>query len=128
TADDLAEVPIETASGGKLHLGDIAAVVEDHQPLIGDAVFTDGDPGLLLVIEKFPGANTVQVTQGVEDAMGALAPGLAGIDVDTSIYRPASYIERGANNLDVALLIELLLIAVAIIGLLYEWRTALVAF
>jgi Cu/Ag efflux pump CusA len=128
TADDLAEVPIETASGAKLHLGDIATVVEDHQPLIGDAVFTDGDPGLLLVIEKFPGANTVQVTQGVEDAMGALAPGLAGIDVDTSIYRPASYIERGASNLDVALLIALLLIAAAIIGLLYEWRTALVAF
>ena len=32
-------------------------------PLIGDAVVNDG-PGLLLVVQKFRGANTVEVTQG----------------------------------------------------------------
>ncbi len=63
TASDLAKVPIDRASGGTLRLGDVADVVEDHQPLIGDAIFTDGDPGLLLVVEKFPGANTLDVTQ-----------------------------------------------------------------
>jgi Putative silver efflux pump len=42
TASDLAKVPIDRASGGALRLGDVADVVEDHQPLIGDAIFTDG--------------------------------------------------------------------------------------
>jgi multidrug efflux pump subunit AcrB len=32
TATDLAEVPIETASGTTVRLGDVADVVEDHQP------------------------------------------------------------------------------------------------
>ena len=127
TAADLAEIPIDTASGATLQLGDVADVVEDHQPLIGDAVFTDGDPGLLLVIEKFPGANTVDVTRGIEDAVGALAPGLTGVDVDTSIYRPATYIEHGAHNLDLAFLLALLLIIVTIGALLFEWRSAVVA-
>jgi Cu/Ag efflux pump CusA len=127
TASDLGEIPIETSKGTTMQLGDVADVVEDHQPLIGDAVFTDGAPGLLLVVEKFPGANTVEVTNGVEDAVAALAPGLGGIDVDTSVYRPASYIERGASNLDRALLIALLLVAGAIFLLLFEWRSALIA-
>src|SRR5580765_6370808 len=51
----LSQVPIE---GSETRLGDVANVVEDHQPLLGDAL-TKGGPGLLLVIEKFPGANTL---------------------------------------------------------------------
>jgi len=52
-AAELAEVPID-AGGKSLLLGDVAKVVEDHQPLIGDAVFTDGDSGLLLVVRSSP--------------------------------------------------------------------------
>ena len=50
-ADDLAQVVIEGASGKRL--GDVARVVEDHQPLIGDAIVNDA-PALMLVVEKFP--------------------------------------------------------------------------
>src|SRR5437667_2932784 len=59
---ELAQVDVE---GTKLTLGDVAAVVEDHQPLIGDDILNDS-PGLLLVIEKFPGANPQDVTRGVD--------------------------------------------------------------
>src|SRR5690349_21631474 len=47
---DLAQVNVE---GTKLRLGDVANVVEDHQPLIGDDII-DNNPGLMFVIEKFP--------------------------------------------------------------------------
>ena len=126
TATDLAEVPIETASGATLRLGDVADVVEDHQPLIGDAIFADGDPGLMLVIDKFPGANTVEVTRGIETAIEALRPGLTGVDVDTSLYRPATDIEDGGRTLGVVFLLGLLLAIVAIGLLLYSWRSAVV--
>ncbi|HET7073019.1 MAG TPA: efflux RND transporter permease subunit, partial [Mycobacterium sp.] len=92
TAKDLAQVPVEDVAGVPLRLGDVADVVEDHQPLIGDAVVDDG-PGLMLVVEKAPGANTLEVTREVEDALQALRPGLGGIKIDTSVYRPATYIE-----------------------------------
>ena len=46
-------MPVE-AAGGRLRLADVSNVVEDHQPLIGDAVVNDGN-GLMLVVEKFPG-------------------------------------------------------------------------
>ena len=69
-----------------------------HQPLIGDAVVDDGD-GLLLVVEKFPGASTLEVTNGVEEALDELRPGLAGLRTDTSIFRPATLIEDAIDNL-----------------------------
>ena len=50
-----------------LRLGDVACVVEDHQPLIGDAI-VNGKPGLMLVVEKLPTGNTLDVTTGVEEA------------------------------------------------------------
>src|SRR3954454_4451056 len=65
TGSDLAQVRVEdTAADKPLRLGDVATVVEDHQPLIGDAVVNDGQ-GLVLVVEKLPGANTLEVTRGI---------------------------------------------------------------
>src|SRR3954452_16273503 len=60
TPDDLGSVPVDGTSGSnRLRLGDVARVVEAHQqPLIGDAVVRGG-PGLLLVVDKTPGANTL---------------------------------------------------------------------
>src|SRR3954451_11787584 len=94
TADDLAKVPVDGGAARSIALGDVADVVEDHQPLIGDAVFTDREPGILLVIEEFPDANTVAVTSGLEGALDALRPGLSGVHLDPDVYRPAAYVER----------------------------------
>src|SRR5918992_1192427 len=122
---ELRKVPID-GTGGKLRLGDVTRVVEDHQPLIGDAVVNDGD-GLMLVIEKFPGANTVEVTKGVEAALDDLKPGLAGMKPDTSVFRPASYIEDAVGNLTLALVIAGILLALVVAAFLLRWRTVLVA-
>lgn len=127
TAADLAEVPIDGAGGKSLQLGDVARVVEDHQPLIGDAVFTDGDPGLLLVVEKFPSTNTVNVTRAVESKLEALRPGLGGIQVDASIYRPATYVERSARGLSRSFLLGLLLMVLAIGVFSFSWRAVVIS-
>ena len=121
TPEDLARVPIQDVTGPPLRLGDVAEVTQDHQLLIGDAV----GPDLMLVVQKFPEANTAEVTTGLENALDALAPGLAGIQIDTSIYRPATYIETSTNNLSIALLIGGILAILALVGLMFDWRGAL---
>jgi CzcA family heavy metal efflux pump len=122
SADDLARVPIEGAEN--LRLGDVATVVEDHQPLIGDAIL-DQSPGLLLVVEKFPGTNTLEVTRGVEDVLRAMLPGLPGIKLNSSIFRPANFIESSIANVGNALLIGFLML-VLLLGLFAGWRAALI--
>src|SRR3712207_2333208 len=112
--------------GSSATLGEIAKVVLGHQPLIGDAIVKDG-PGLMLVVEKFPGFNTREVTRAVEAALEKMRPGLKGIDVDTSIYRPAGFIERATGNLLTGLLIACALLVVCLIAFLRGWRVALIA-
>jgi CzcA family heavy metal efflux pump len=122
--DDLAQIPIDEAS--PLRLGDVARVVEDHQPLIGDAIINDS-PSLLLVVEKLPGVNTLEVTRGVEEAIDALRPGMKGIEFDATLFRPATYIEMALSNLTNALVVAAVLVVVALFVFLWNWRAALIA-
>ena len=123
SADGLSQIPIEDSA---LRLGDVANVVEDHQPLIGDAL-TNAGPGLLLVIEKFPGANALEVTRGVEEALAELGPGLPGLDVDTNIFRPADFIEEAMHNIGVALIAGLGLVLLALAVFYGDWRRTLIS-
>ena len=124
TAEDLAKVPIEGAPLKRL--GDVTKVVEDHQPLIGDAIVNHA-PSLMLVVEKFPWANTKDVTQQVEKAIKDLRPALSGIEMDPTLFRPATYLELAVGNLSSALLIGAVLVIVAFFAFLFDWRTALIS-
>ncbi len=135
TPTDLGNVALEpvadkpapvAADGARLRLTDVADVVEDHQPLIGDAI-VDGKPGLMLVVEKLPTAHTLEVTKGIEEALDALRPGLAGIKVDSSVFRPASFIHNAIHDLGTTLLIGFGLMILALALLFYQWRIAVVA-
>jgi Cu/Ag efflux pump CusA len=119
-------VTIRQDHGSALHLGDVARVVEDHQPLIGDAVINNGH-GLMLIVEKLPWGNTLEVTRGVEEALHQLQPGLSGINFDTTIFRPASFIEEAISNLSLALLLGCLLVVMILSAFLFQWRTALIS-
>ena len=125
-ATDLAHVKVEGRNGQFVPLSEVARLVRGHQPLHGEAVINDG-PGILLIVEKFPWANTLDVTQGIDEAMADLAPALTGIDVDTTIFRPASFIEVALANLMAALLIGSLLVFIVLLLFLYDWRTALIS-
>jgi CzcA family heavy metal efflux pump len=133
-ADELARVPVEaaegeaapTVDGHTLRLSDVADVVEDHQPLIGDAI-VNGQPGLMLVVEKLPTANTIEVTRGVEDAVAALRPGLGTLKLDTSVFRPATFMHRAVHDVGTTLFIGIGLMILAVALLLYAWRAAVVA-
>jgi Cu/Ag efflux pump CusA len=129
SAADLAEVPIapEDTGGRIVRLGDVSTIVEDHQPLIGDAIVGGAGDGLLLVVEKFPGADTRTVTAGVEAALAALQPGLTGIQLDTNVFRPATYIDSAVGNVSFAALAGLLLAMVALMLVFRNWRSVLIA-
>jgi CzcA family heavy metal efflux pump len=126
TPADMARVPVTSAGSGSVRLGDVATVAEEHQPLIGDAII-DGQPGLLLVVEKLPWANSLQMTAGVEDAIRQLQPGLPGITFDTKVFQQANFVKLAIANLTQALVIGFILVVVILALFLFEWRMALIS-
>jgi CzcA family heavy metal efflux pump len=126
TPKDLAKVPVASRGRRTLTLADVAVVTEGHQPLIGDAVINDG-PGLMLVVEKYPWANTLELTRGVEEALDQLRPGLPGLQMDPTIFQAADFIDLAIHNLTRALIIGSLLVMLVIGLFLFEWRTALIS-
>jgi CzcA family heavy metal efflux pump len=127
TPDHLANTVIEVRDDGTpLLLKDVADVIVDHQPMIGDAIIDDGI-GLLLIVEKFPWGNTLQVTRDVEAALDAMRPGLPDMEIDHEIFRPATYIEMSMQNLGAALVVASILVVMILFVFLNEWRVALIS-
>jgi CzcA family heavy metal efflux pump len=126
TEGDLAQVAVEKANGQVVRLSDLGNVVEDHIPLWGDALI-DQRPGLMLIVQKLPRANTLEVTHGVEDAMDEMRPGLPGITIQTDLFRPATFIDRAIHNLFTALVLGVMLVVLILAAFLLEWRTAFIS-
>ena len=53
---------------------------------------------------QYPWGNTFDVTRKVEKALDSLRPGLTGLEIDSTIFRPATFIERALANLACSLL------------------------
>ncbi len=129
TPEQIGEVPIKDhvkADGSPVLIKDVADIVWGTWPLFGDAVINEG-PGLMLIVEKLPWANTLDVTRGVEEALAEMAPGLTDISIDTTIFRPATFIETSIDNLTESLLIGAVLVVIILLFFLYEWRVALIS-
>lgn len=126
TAEDLSDVPVTIRNGTPIKLGDLADLVEGFPPPIGDAVINDS-PGILLIVEKQPWGNTLEVTRKIEEVLDALRPGLKDIEIDSTIFRPATFIEMSLKNLNRALLIGCGLVIIILAFFLNDWRTALIS-
>ena len=126
SARDLESIIVASRNGAALRIGDVATVVDGFPAPIGDAVI-NGGPGLMLIVEKQLGANTLSVTRGVEDALADMRPALAGVAVDPTIFRPATFIEMSLRNLSRALLVGCVLVVLVLVLFLADWRTALIS-
>ncbi len=124
--EDLARTVVDFRSGSSIRLGDVAEVRVHYPAPIGDAVINDV-PGLLLIVEKQPWGNTLSVTREVEAALEMLKPGLKDVEVDSTIFRPATFIERSLANLRRALLLGCVLVVVVLVAFFFEWRAALIS-
>lgn len=124
--EELATGVVASRNGVAMTLGDVALVTEGYPAPIGDAVINDG-PGLLLIVEKQPWGNTLDVTKAVEEAIEALRPGLTDVEIDPTIFRPATFIEHSLANLNRALLIGCVLVILVLAFFLSDWRAGVIS-
>lgn len=126
SAQDLANAVIRLSGEAPIRIGDVAQVRDGYAAPIGNAIINDG-PGLMLIVEKQPTGNTLQLTREVEAALQELKPGLKDVVIDTTIFRPATFVERSIRNLTEALLLGCLLVVAVLFLFTRDWRQAVIS-
>jgi CzcA family heavy metal efflux pump len=128
TPEQLAKTVLVHQNGASVTLGDVASVVEASEPPIGAAAIM-GHPGVILMISAQYGANTLQVTQRVEEALQELRSVLdpQGVALHPDLLRPANFIQTAIANVRSSLLIGAVLVVVVLFLFLFNFRTAAIS-
>ncbi len=97
--DDLKNLALTARNGQPLLLRQIAEVTFAPALKRGDAGF-EGKPAVILGIQKQPTADTIQLTNAIESALGDLKKSLpAGMEAPQVTFRQASFIEASITTL-----------------------------
>ncbi len=129
TPEQLGNIVVAQHAGRSVLLKDVANVVAAGAPQFGDALI-NGKPGILITTASQYGANTEDVTLGVEAALDELKPVFAaeGVQYVPGLHRPANFIEIAIHNMRSSLLLGAVLVGVVLFLFLLDLRTALISF
>jgi CzcA family heavy metal efflux pump len=126
TVDEIESVAIASRQSVPVLVRDVARV-RAGEALRRAAGSHNGNPAVILGVQKQPGANTLDLTRRVDAALDALEPTLpAGIRIDRRIFRQADFIERALNNLFAALRDGALLVVVVVALFLMNSRATVI--
>ncbi len=127
TADPVAigKTVVHEVDGVPIPLSQVARVERGVGTMRGDAGI-DGHPGVILAVQKQPGASTIELTAAVEAALSEVGAGLGeGVEVRT-LFRQADFIEASVDNVEEALRDGAILVAVVLVLFLVNWRTTVI--
>src|SRR5262249_28138713 len=125
---DIARTVVTSEGPLSLRLGNVAAVTDAPEPAIGGAAIM-GRPGVILVGSAQYGANTLEGTRRVEDALAELRRGFAGdgVVLHATLFRPADFIETATANVRDSLVLGGILVVVVLLLFLFDLRTAAIS-
>lgn len=128
TPAQLAHTVLAHADGASVLLGNVADVTNAPAPAIGGATIR-GEPGVVLIVDTAYGANTLDVTQGLDKALAEMRPALAaqGIELHTHLFRASDFITVALHNIRESLLIGAALVVLVLFLFLFNFRIAAIS-
>lgn len=97
--EDIQKTRVGQHFGRAILVEDIATVVEAARLKRGDGSF-NGQPSVVVTIQKQPGADTVQITKSIDKAIQDLGPQLPkGISVNPNVFQQSQFIEASISGI-----------------------------
>ena len=125
--EDLQRLPVAFRNGKSIQLSQVANVTFAPAIKRGDAGL-NGQPAVILGIQKQPDADTVKLTEKVEAALEEMKRGLpAGMGEPQVTMRQASFIESSIDTLSGKLMAASAVVAVVLYFFLQNVRTTLIS-
>lgn len=125
--EDLKRVPVGFRDGAPIHLSQIANVRFAPANKRGDGSY-GGSPAVIASVQKQPGADTVQVMAGVDQALAELSRSLPpGVGEPKVLFRQADFIEASIGNVAEALRDGAIIVAIVLFAFLLSARTTIIS-
>ncbi len=119
------DVIVSTREGAPVRLGDVAEVSESSED-VRTAGFYNGDPAVLVIVNKQPDANIMETVGRIYAVLPKLRASLPGdLKVHVAIERTTT-IRASLRDAEETLLISSLLVIGVVVVFLRDWRAALV--
>jgi Cu/Ag efflux pump CusA len=125
--EDLQGIAVAWKDGRAVLLEQVASVRFAAGLKRGDAGYK-GAPAVIVSVQKQPDADTVQLTNQIETALGELKPGLPqGLSAPQVLFRQADFIEASIGNVTGALRDGAIMVAIVLFAFLLSLRTTLIS-
>ncbi|HKK15913.1 MAG TPA: efflux RND transporter permease subunit, partial [Gammaproteobacteria bacterium] len=126
--DELENVVVSYMDGATITLGDVANIDYGAEPSFSRAEIK-GEEGVVLMVIGQYGANTLNVSNAVEQAIEGLDEIFAENDIKLhpTLFRPANYIERSVSSITGHLLVGGLFVVAVLVVFLFNFRTAFIS-
>jgi len=123
---DLRHTVVARRGGYPITLDQIANVEFGPQVKRGDAG-VNGKPGVILVIQKQPGSDTLAITRTIDATLDALELTMSdGVSLERDLFRQSTFIEAAIGNVEHALRDGIILVAIVLFLFLLNFRTTLI--
>lgn len=124
---EFANAVVTSRDGTALVVGNVATILKGIQVKRGDASI-DGKPGVILMIQKQPGQDTVSLTRRIEAAMADVRKALPqGVEVDDNLFRQEHFINASISNVEEAIRDAGFLVSVILVLFLLNVRTTFIS-
>lgn len=121
--DDLKNTVVANRAGLPVLLSQVAQVKFGAAQKRGDAGI-NGNPAVILTVEKQPAYRTVSLTDEIEKAMAELQNSLpSDVKINTKIFQQKNFIEAAVTNVEEALRDGFILVVIVLFLFLLNFRT-----
>ena len=124
--DDIGKTVVANRNGAPVLLSQVAEVKFGAAIKRGDGSF-NGNPAVILSIEKQPTANTVTLTDDILKALEEIKSSLPGdIQIHTDVFQQKSFIVSAITNVEHALRDGFILVVIILFLFLLNFRTTII--
>ncbi|MGZ3770033.1 MAG: efflux RND transporter permease subunit [Bdellovibrio sp.] len=124
--EDIENTVVGLHFGKPVFVKDIAEVRIGAQVKRGDGSI-NGKPGVIVSVQKQPGANTLELTKTIDAALSDLEKTIpAGVKIDRNLFKQAHFIEAATDNVKEALRDGTILVFIVLFLFLLNFRTTII--
>ncbi len=133
--NDIAETVVTLREARPIKVGDLGVVGvgaaikrgTGYSSRRGEQWEAINEPGVIIAIQKQPGANTLELTKRLDDVLAEIQSSLpAGMFINTNLFRQANFIQGSINNVVKALWEGGILVVIIVVAFLASLRASLI--